>query len=151
MYMHDEVSRSSSTHTRAQLAAFGRMTTLLLDRAAKATPYRPTAASLLTEAESTALLALFPSTDTVASEEERVEAFIRLLLDGGPSVIAAVRAMGPHCACLPAHESGWAEVEGMIDETAALVGRLCRGKDGLCLWIGVRSGGCRRLTVDRPC
>lgn len=49
---------------------------------------------------------------------------------------AAVHAMGAHCACLPAHASGWSEVEGMLQETAALVGRLCRGGRGVTsVWV----------------
>ena len=57
----------------------------------------------------------------------RIDAFAQLLLKGGRPAIAAVRGMGGHCACLPAHTSGWAEVERMLEETAALVRRLCRG------------------------
>jgi hypothetical protein len=119
------------TNTR-QLAAFNRLTSLLLQRADEALaavspssppPSLPPPPTLLTPPEASALAALFPPHDGT----KHIEAFTRLLLTGGPPVVAGVRAMGGHCACLPAHASEWPVVEGMVQATAALVGRLCRG------------------------
>ncbi len=119
-----------------QLAAFNRLTALLLERAeqamaaAAATTSAPPPSSLLTATDAAALAALFPPQDGAA----RIEAFTGLLLKGGSPLVTAVRAMGAHCACLPAHTSGWDVVEGMLTETRALVGRLCRGEQVLDEW-----------------
>lgn len=109
------------------MATFNRLTARLLDQADDTATTATTATAshtppppLLADADMATLRGLFTA-------PSRIDAFAQLLLKGGRPVVGAVRGMGGHCACLPAHAIEWVEVERMLEETAALVRQLCRG------------------------